>query len=339
MNIYWNNITGHKVNIERLKTLCREDMVPHSMLFSGIDGIGKRLAAQAMAATLLCHSPVEGGACGHCPSCRALLSDTHPDFFTVVPQVKKGTAGIFIDDIREMQGKVARVPILSASRVVIIDDAQTMNDAAANSLLKTIEEPGGQIYFILITNSIMAMLDTIISRCMREDFAGLSPEDISAVLVDQGISRQQANYLAAFADGSVRHAMLLNDEEGLSLQKTAMEFFSACAGRNLDMDMVWRLGTELGEMGKADRDKLRQWFSFLAMAIRDELVVYSGSGVTLYNQQDSFRINELAGQLTGHQLIAMLRLVREYQGRLRYRVSTRLMVESFAIKIKDLLED
>ncbi|MBQ1856132.1 MAG: DNA polymerase III subunit, partial [Anaerovibrio sp.] len=186
MNISWDNITGHKLNIERLKTLCREDMVPHSMLFCGIDGIGKKMAAQAMAATLLCHHPVNGSACGECPSCKALIAGTHPDFFTVEPEIKDGNGTILINLIREMQGKIARVPIMSKVRAVIIDDVQTMNDAAANSLLKTIEEPGGQIYFILVTNSIMALLDTIISRCMREEFAGLSPEDISSVLVKQG---------------------------------------------------------------------------------------------------------------------------------------------------------
>ncbi|ORU00893.1 DNA polymerase III delta prime subunit [Anaerovibrio sp. JC8] len=339
MNISWNNITGHKSNIERLTTLCREDMVPHSMLFCGIDGIGKKLAAQAMAATLLCHNPVEGAACGECPSCRALLAGTHPDFFTVEPERKKGNANIVIDSIREMQGKIARVPIMSKVQAVIIDDAQTMNEAAANSLLKTIEEPGGQVYFILVTNSLMALLDTIISRCMREEFAGLSSEDISTVLVQQGVAEYQANYLAAFADGSVRHAMLLNDEEGIALQKSAVEFFEACVNHGLDMEKVWSEGSRLGAMGKENKARLKQWFSFLSMVIRDQLVLYSGSEVSLYNQTDIARINQLAGQLSQNRLIAMLKLVREYQGRLRYNIVPQLMVESFIIKVKDLLED
>ncbi|WP_027406064.1 DNA polymerase III subunit delta' [Anaerovibrio sp. RM50] len=336
MNISWSNITGHKQNIERLKTLCREDMVPHSMLFFGIDGIGKMLAAQAMAATLLCHHPVDGNACGECPSCKALIAGTHPDFFTVEPE-EKGI--ITIGSVREMQGKIARVPIMSKVRAVIIDDAQTMNDAAANSLLKTIEDPGGEIYFILVTNSTMALLETIISRCMREEFAGLSPEDISSVLVKQGVAEQQARYLATFADGSVRQAILLNDEEGTSLQKSAVEFFENCAGHELDMEMVWSQGKSLGALGKKEKDKLKQWFSFLAMVIRDQLVLYSGSEIILYNQTDISRINKLTGQLSQHQLIALLKLVREYQGRLRYSVSPQLMVESFIIKVKTLLED
>ena len=164
MNIFWDNIVGHKHNIDELRLLCSEDMVPHSMLFCGIDGIGKQMVAKAMAAAILCHSPHDGIPCGECASCKALLSDIHPDFFQLVPDETGSSPIIKIETIRDMQDKIARLPILSKQRVVIINDAQTMNEAAANCLLKTIEEPGGQIYFILITNSVMALLDTIISR-------------------------------------------------------------------------------------------------------------------------------------------------------------------------------
>jgi DNA polymerase-3 subunit delta' len=118
-----------------------------------------------------------------------------------------------------------------------------------------------------------------------------------------------------------------------------VDFFEACATGELDMEKVWNEGKSLGTMGKKDKLKLRQWFGFLAMVIRDQLVLYSGSEVTLYNQTDISRINKLTGQLTHNQLIAILKLVREYQGRLRYSVNPQLMVESFIIKVKTLLED
>ncbi|MBQ1856104.1 MAG: DNA polymerase III subunit delta' [Anaerovibrio sp.] len=336
MNILWNSIVGHQGNIDRLKLLCRENKVPHAMLFCGIDGIGKKKVAQALAGAILCHNPVHGTACGECPSCKALLADIHPDFFQVLPEVKAGSGVIRIDAIRGMQEKIARLPILSRQRVVIIDDAQTMNEAASNCLLKTIEEPGEEIYFILITNSVMALLDTIISRCTREEFAGLSADVISSVLEQQGISKDKADYLAGFADGSVHQAMLLNDEEGISLQQAAMQFFSACTEKRLDMEAVWNEGKKLGSY---DKGQLKQWFSFYIMLIRDQLVLYSGSQVPLYNQIDIRKINDFTGQLTQLELIRLLKLAREYQGRLRYSVSLRLMMESFIIKVKDLLED
>lgn len=336
MNIFWKNIVGHQRNIERLKLLCREDRVPHSMLFCGVDGIGKKLVAEAMAATLLCHEPVDGEACGQCPSCKALMADIHPDFFWVLPEERPGSSVIKIEFIREMQEKIARLPILSRQRVVIIDDSQTMNDAAANCLLKTIEEPGGEIYFILLTNSVMALLDTIISRCMREDFSGLSVDEISTVLAIQGIAGDRAAYLAGFADGSVKQALLLDDEKGLMLQQSAMRFFSACAEKTLDMDMVWQESEALHGAGKG---QARQWFSFLIMTIRDQLVLFSGSQIDLYNQRDMAKINDYTGRLSQSQLVALLKLAREYQGRLRYNISLRLTLESFMINVKDLLEE
>ena len=310
--------------------------MPHSMLFCGIDGVGKRLVAEAMAAAILCHNHVDGTACGRCPSCQALLAGTHPDFFQVVPDENTSSPIIKIEAIRQMQDKIARLPILSRQRVVIIDDSQTMNEAASNCLLKTIEEPGEQIYFILVTNSVMALLDTIISRCMREEFAGLSSEEITSLLVKRGLSAERADYLAGFADGSVRQAILLNDEEGMSLQQSAMRFFSACVDKRLDMEMVWQEGKNFDGM---DKSQLSQWFSFLIMVLRDELVLYSGSQVKLYNQQDIAKISQFTGRISQSKLTAFLKLAREYQGRLRYRVASRLMMESFVIKVKDLLEE
>jgi len=182
----------------------------------------------------------------------------------------------------------------------------------------------------------MALLDTIISRCMREEFAGLSSEDIASLLVQKGLSAERANYLASFADGSVRQAILLNDEEGMSLQQSAMRFFSACVDKRLDMEMVWQEGKNFDGI---DKSQLSQWFSFLIMILRDELVLYSGSPVKLYNQQDIAKISKFTGRISQSKLTAFLKLAREYQGRLRYRVASRLMMESFVIKVKDLLEE
>ena len=110
MNIFFNKVVGHERNIERLRLLCHDDKVPHSLLFSGIDGIGKKIVAEAMAASILCHNPKDGNACGECPSCKALLSDIHPDFFRVVPEE---TASDFIIKIETLLTNFSLVFVLS----------------------------------------------------------------------------------------------------------------------------------------------------------------------------------------------------------------------------------
>ena len=100
--------------------------------------------------------------------------------------------------------------------------------------------------------------------------------------------------------------------------------------------MVWQEGKNFDGV---DKSQLSQWFSFLIMILRDELVLYSGSPVKLYNQQDIAKISKFTGRISQSKLTAFLKLAREYQGRLRYRVASRLMMESFVIKVKDLLEE
>ena len=132
--------------------------MPHALLFSGPQGVGKKQAALATAAAFLCLDPKDGLACGECASCKALAAGTHPDFFAVLPETSgKAARSVKIEQIREMRGAVARTPKFSTRRAVLLDDAETMNDAAANALLKTLEEPPGDTLFLLVTTFISSM--------------------------------------------------------------------------------------------------------------------------------------------------------------------------------------
>ena len=132
MEIKWESILGHEQNIVRLKTLLQEQKMPHALLFFGPEGVGKLKAARVLAAALLCAE--KDAPCGRCASCQALLMDTHPDFYEILPESKgKAAKSIKIEQVRAMQTEIARIPILSSRRVVVIDGAETMNDAAANN--------------------------------------------------------------------------------------------------------------------------------------------------------------------------------------------------------------
>ena len=234
MNMQWNNIVGHKQVLAQLCLMQQEDRVPHAMLFCGTDGVGKSLVAEAMAAAILCHAPVNNQACGHCKACRALAAGTHPDFFQIQPESEtKAAPAIRIEAVRKLQEEIARIPLLSERRVVIMQEADKMNEAAANCLLKTIEEPSGQIVFILLTSRPSALLDTIISRCMRVEFGILQPEELVAILHQQGIEEPLAGKLASIADGSVSKALAMQDEELLNLQTQAFDLAFAAGQGNV----------------------------------------------------------------------------------------------------------
>ena len=335
MNMQWNNIVGHKQVITQLCLMQQEDRIPHAMLFCGTDGVGKSLVAEALAAAILCHAPVNNQACGHCKACQVLAAGTHPDFFQIQPESEtKAAPAIRIEAVRKLQEEIARIPLLSERRVVIMQEADKMNEAAANCLLKTIEEPSGQIVFILLTSRPSALLDTIISRCMRVEFGILQPEELVAILHQQGIEEPLAGKLASIADGSVSKALAMQDEELLNLQSQAFDLASAAG--TLGVEQLLQLAKE---MSNHSRERLIQWLGFLAMIYRDLLMLYSGSGLPLYNQSDIDRLSSLLNKYHQQELLQLLQLVQDYQKRLGSNVNTQLCLEGFLIRINNYLEE
>ena len=208
-----------------------------------------------------------------------------------------------------------------------------MNEAAANCLLKTIEEPEGQAVFILLTSAPAALLDTIISRCMRVEFGILQLDELQEVLCRQGLDRQEAQRLAAVADGSAARAMALREPEVQELHQKAFQL-AEMAGR-LPVEEMLQLAKD---MSGCSREQLIQWLGFLAMLYRDLLVLYSGGGLPLYNQPDVQRLSALLARYPQHSLLALLRLVQEYQKRLRSNVNLQLCLEGFFIKLENLMQ-
>lgn len=170
--------------------------LPHALLLTGPEGIGKGRFARAAAAHLLCESPVEtDSACGDCPSCRWFLSDNHPDFRHIFPAAdiesdeassdgerKKGSRQILIDQIRELEDFVFIGGHRNGARVIVVEPAEAMNHSAQNSLLKILEEPPSSVYFILVSSQWRRLLPTIRSRCRTMALPRPSVEEAQAWL-------------------------------------------------------------------------------------------------------------------------------------------------------------
>ena len=166
--------------------LINQSQLSHALLFAGVKGLGKRHLVWQFVAYLLCQNRDSQRACGSCQSCLWLKANTHPNLKVLpahhlptlidevdknkkssakINQDKPAKSSIKIDDIR------ALTPFLSqhsdAPRIVVVDDADTMTVAAANALLKSLEEPAPNVYFLLITDSPTKLLPTILSRVQR----------------------------------------------------------------------------------------------------------------------------------------------------------------------------
>lgn len=168
----------------------RRGAMPHALLLAGPAGLGKRAFAAALAALLLCEKPGEA-ACGRCRGCLLVAAGSHPDRVEVSLELRDDgktlRTEITVDQIRALSQRLALTAQFGGHQVALIDPADLMNAAAANALLKTLEEPGAGTVMLLIADQLSRLPATIRSRCQRLDFGLPTAADAMAWLKAQGV--------------------------------------------------------------------------------------------------------------------------------------------------------
>lgn len=213
---------------DHIKTILRrmiaKERVPHSLLFTGEEGIGKKQFALELAKSFICRKPQDGEACDHCAACKRadkftfpkaddrdehkkIIFSEFPDIGQVIPYNKN----ILVDAVRDLEKEANFRPFEAKARFFIIDDADKMNEAASNALLKTLEEPAPTSYLFLITSRPDALLPTIRSRCQTLRFAPVPAREIESHLLEtKKFAPDDAELLSLLSNGSVGHALTLD---------------------------------------------------------------------------------------------------------------------------------
>lgn len=203
----FEQIIGNEKIQELLKNAIKNNKASHSYIFIGTEGIGKKLIAQEFSKALLCLGTPKY--CDTCKSCIEFNSQNNPDFNIIEPDGNS----IKIEQIREIQRKVAEKPIISSKKIYIINDSDKMTTEAQNCLLKTLEEPPEYITIILIGTNENAFLSTIKSRCTIIHFQDIPEDKIQKYLSEkEGIHIQDPYILKAFG-GSIGKAIQLQDKQ------------------------------------------------------------------------------------------------------------------------------
>ncbi|MFH0784436.1 MAG: DNA polymerase III subunit delta' [Pseudomonadota bacterium] len=244
--------------------------VPHAYLFRGPDGVGKRLFAQGVAAAINCHSRSGVAACGNCSSCRKFRSQNHPDCQVIRP--RKGV--IKIEQIRQLTKELSYPPFESETRIVVLEDVHTMRREAANSLLKTLEEPPPNNLLILTAESSQEILATLISRCQVVPFTQLSTSDTAAILVAHGVESDAAVLLARLSEGSPGRALLFQKSDMIGIWREVVSVLSDPAVLpDRDVGVLLRLAEKMA----GQKEDLPSFLGLLKIWVRD-LLLAAASG-------------------------------------------------------------
>jgi DNA polymerase-3 subunit delta' len=240
-----DEVRGHGRVRAILSRALERDRLPPALLFAGPNGVGKKALALAVAQAAMCERAPVPEPCGECRSCRkvsaALLperleglrqeADRHPDEdvwrnFRLHPDLvlsegwwltktgrPRAEPEIRVDQVRDLIGEIAGTPFEARRRVFVIDDAHTMNEAAQNALLKSLEEPPPRSHVILVSGAPLGLRQTIRSRCQMLRFGPLPRAAVAAFLAErQGLSPSEASLRAALAGGSPGAALAFESE-------------------------------------------------------------------------------------------------------------------------------
>jgi DNA polymerase III delta' subunit len=264
----FQNILGNS----RVKTILSKSLqrnrVPHSLLFIGPDGVGKKEMALVVAKALNCLQKTENS-CEECTSCVAINKKNFPDVMEVSPQKDV----IKIEQMRLLKSTTYLKPMVGKKRVFIISDAEKMSEEASNSLLKILEEPPSFSHIFLLTDNPYLILPTIKSRCQVLSFAPVFKEDIEKVLLEKGYGAEKARVISLVVHGNLRYALSLDWDDLLEKRQKAWQVFNALIKKENASAFL----KEFSSSRFLERKDLEQIFEILSSFCRD-IVVFKEEG-------------------------------------------------------------
>lgn len=203
--------------------------LPPALLLTGRIGLGKTLLARTFAQRLLCRNPLDDSSCGRCDGCRLVTAGSHPDLLTIEPE--EPGKPIKVESIREAIGRLSLRPHYGGHRVVLVVPAHTMNRYAANSILKTLEEPDAATVFLLVTAVPEALPITVRSRCQSIAVSAPSRPALIEWLLRQGATDQAEAVSAIARDAPFRALELLHSETVARYRDVLQTWCEIAAGR------------------------------------------------------------------------------------------------------------
>jgi len=342
----FSKLIGNDEVKESLQRFLSNGRLPGSLLFTGEEGIGKKLFALELAKALNCRARQGVEACDECSSCKRIANSSFPAFgnpdddkermiwseHADLAMVRPYKQIIRVRPMRELEREANFRPFEGAARIFIVEDAEYMNDQAANALLKTLEEPPATTHLILTTANPTALLATIRSRCQIIRFAPIPAAKIETFLVEtKGMTAPDAHLLAQTSRGSFGRALASDVETYRERRDSMMTVLTALT---LTGDRVQLLRSAEVLAAAKDRDEYEQLLDVLETLIRDAWALHLGmSKEGIVNNDLLTELRKIADELRSQDAASWLRQIEELRGTLEVNINRKIASDALLLSM------
>ena len=341
----FNRIIGNDHIKDILRRMLEKDRVPRSLLFAGIEGVGKKQFALELAKSFVCINKQGAEACDRCAACRRADNfnfpktddrDAHkqivfsefPDIGLVIPYNKN----ILVDAIRDLEKEANFRPYEARARFFIIDDADKMNDAASNALLKTLEEPSSTSHIFLVSSRPDSLLQTIRSRCQTIRFAPAAASAIEQkITATEKFSPTDAELVARLAAGSIGRAVDFDLEKYRAKRETMIGALESLTGKPNHVSLL-KIGEEMNDA--KNKDDYEFYLEILQTLIHDVWVLKHAAGEkTLVNVDLRAKLEKLSAAAAGQRLAGWLAEIETLRETLAVNVNRKIATDALFMQM------
>ncbi|NCC30891.1 MAG: DNA polymerase III subunit delta' [Chloroflexia bacterium] len=333
-------ILGHDWAIAQLKHTIQAGTDAHAYLISGVPGIGKALLALRFAQALNCDEG-HGEPCLTCRTCRRIERGNHPD--VRIASMATQAAGLKADEaarqkelkiatIRAWQNDLSLRPYEARRRILILHDAERLNEEASNAMLKTLEEPPPYATLILVANST-DLLPTIVSRCRVLRLRPLPRREVAAALEARGIAASDAATLAAWSGGRLGWAIqMLEQPEAIAHRDEQLESLLALSQQGVSAGLRWA-EQRAKEYRSGEQATVFAWLDLWQSWWRDVLLVAAGCAEHVINLDRQAQLAQAAQRYQAHQAYTMVTKINQAAQQLRENGNPQLVLESIVLQL------
>jgi DNA polymerase-3 subunit delta' len=342
----FSQLIGNDEAKETLRRLLSSGRVPGSLLFTGEQGIGKKLFALELAKALNCRNRVGVEACDECSSCKRISRSTFPHFTSDddnrdrmiwsehadVSMARPFKSIIRVKPVRELEREANFRPFEGAARIFIVEDADTMNDQAASALLKTLEEPAPTSHLILTTANPTGLLATIRSRCQVIRFGPLPAKEIEEFLIkEKKVPAEDAALLARTSLGSLGRALAADLDD---YRERRAEMLSVLNALVLSGDRAQLLRCAEAMAGAKDRGEYEEQLDVLEALIRDAWALCLGRPEeTIVNRDLVSQLQKIAVKLPSPRAARWLARIEEMRGELDVNINRKIAGDALLVSM------